>query len=129
VKGLVDEECRPGVLCVEYDGRFPPPISVSVAYDENRWWNGDDYYGASLQALADLCKPLGYKLVTCTVLGSNAFFVRENLAAAFDIRPVAELWQPLHLNIAGRRAITRRPLNSFVMRCTDKNWIRPSQAA
>jgi hypothetical protein len=101
LKGLLDEGCRPSVLCLEYNGRFPPPISVSVSYDENRWWNGDDYYGASLQALADLCEPLGYKLVTCTVLGSNAFFVREDLATAFDIRPVAELWQPLHLNIAG----------------------------
>ena len=99
LEGLLEEGCRPGVLCLEYNGRFPPPIHVAVKYVEDRGWDGDDYYGASLQSFADLCGRHGYRLVTCTVLGSNAFFIREDLADAFDFRPIGDLWQPLRLNI------------------------------
>jgi len=99
LEGLLDAGCRPGVLCLEYNGRFPPPISVGVKYAEDRGWSGDDYYGASLQLIADVCGRYGYKLLTCTVCGSNAFFVRADLAEEFEFRSVADLWQPLRLNI------------------------------
>jgi len=99
LESLLDAACRPGVLCLEYNAAFPPPIRVSVEFAEDRVWGFDDYYGASLQALADVCERNDYRLLTCSIVGSNAFFIREDLAGAFNLRPIEELWQPLRTGI------------------------------
>lgn len=99
LQAMLKARCRPSVICLEYNAAFPPPISVSVSHDEGRAWAADDYYGASLQAFADTCESNGYRLVTCSVVGSNAFFVREDHAHLFQLRPIKELWQPLRTSI------------------------------
>jgi hypothetical protein len=66
---------------VEYNGKFPPPMDVVPPYEANSAWNGSDYMGASLQALAKLAERRGYRLVATNITGSNAFFVRSDLAS------------------------------------------------
>ena len=86
---------RPRVLVVEYNGKFPPPMDVVPPYDTAHAWDGTDYAGASLQAIANLASRRGYRLVGTNITGVNAFFVREDLAAGhFAEGDAASLYNP-----------------------------------
>lgn len=91
---LLAEGIRPKVVCVEYQGKFPPPVSVTVDYSPNHVWDGTDYMGSSLQAFVDLFASHQYRLVTCNIPGINAFFVRADFAGLFPEIPISELYQP-----------------------------------
>jgi hypothetical protein len=72
---------KPRVVVIEYNAKFPPPLSIVQEYNPAHVWRGTDYMGASLEALTRLGKRLGYVLVGTNFPGSNAFFVRGDLAA------------------------------------------------
>lgn len=97
---LITSGLRPKVLCVEYNAKFPPPVAVTVRYDPNHVWDQTDYMGSSLQSFVDLLKPLGYRLLTCTVSGINAFFIRDDLAGLFPEYPVEQLYQPFRFYLS-----------------------------
>lgn len=71
----------PRVVVIEYNAKFVPPLEFCMDYDEAHQWQGDDCYGASLQFLQLRMAEKGYALVGCNLTGSNAFFVRSELAA------------------------------------------------
>ncbi len=73
-------ELRPKVICIEYNAKFPPGLSKRAVYDPGRRWQGTDYMGASLTALCEAASAKGYRLVATNIVGSNAFFVRDDLA-------------------------------------------------
>ena len=50
-----------------------------IKYDPKFIWKYDDYFGTSLQLLADNLKNFGYVLVGCNILGVNAFFIKKKL--------------------------------------------------
>ena len=54
--------------------------------EDPRRWQKDDYFGASLRALADLGGRRGYSLVGCTTSAVNAFFVRSDILHAQGVR-------------------------------------------
>ncbi len=91
---LLGSGARPRVVCVEYHGKFPPPLSVASAYADDHVWDGTDYMGASLQAFVDAFSAHGYRLVTCNIPGINAFFVEGALAQHFPDLSVEQLYQP-----------------------------------
>ena len=62
---------------MEYNAAYFPPI-VWIKKKTEPIWNGDINMGASLQALHDLNKLMGYTLVGCDFNGVNAFFVRDD---------------------------------------------------
>ena len=70
---------NPRVVCIEYNAAWAPPAAVTVPYDANGGWNGKNYFGASLSALAKLGAQKGYDLAGCCLAGVNAFFVRRDL--------------------------------------------------
>ena len=70
---------RPRVVVVEYNSCLPADLDWKVNYDPLRTWDGSNNFGASLKAFEKLGENLGYKLVGCDFIGSNAFFVREDL--------------------------------------------------
>jgi len=70
----------PRVVCIEYNGRFPPDCEWVMPYFSEHTWGGNDYFGASLKALENLGRKKGYQLVGTNLTGVNAFFVREDLA-------------------------------------------------
>lgn len=72
----------PKVICIEYNARFPGSLSRAQVYDPNRNWGGTDYFGASLKAIAEVADRKNYRLVATNITGSNAFFVRKDLAGA-----------------------------------------------
>lgn len=71
---------QPRVVVIEYNAKFPPPISYCMAYDQHHVWSRDDHFGASLAFLETQFAEKGYCLVGCNITGSNAFFVRRKLA-------------------------------------------------
>ena len=87
------EVCNPRLLCVEYNAKFPPPINLGIRYAPAHRWRNDDYQGYSLMALVSGLADR-YTLLTCTLSGVNAFFVRNDLAHQFKIYPVEDVYQP-----------------------------------
>jgi len=90
----------PKLICVEYNGKFPPPTRMAMSYAEQHRWAEDDYYGASLQAWVDLFAGK-YTLVSCNLSGVNAFFVRNDLLGPFTIYSTARLYQPCRYWLVG----------------------------
>jgi hypothetical protein len=86
VQQLLVAGCRPKVLTVEYNAKFPPPVQFWV--ETPGLWDRSDYFGCSLQAWWDLLVPAGYRLVACNVTGTNAFFVRIEYADRFSDVPI-----------------------------------------
>jgi hypothetical protein len=69
----------PRAVVIEYNATLRPPLSLVVPYDANASWAGDNYFGASLEALVRLGRRKGYRIVACSFSGVNAFFVRDDL--------------------------------------------------
>lgn len=86
------EQWRPSILIVEYNGVFGGNRAVTVPYDANFYRTAKHrsnlYYGASLPAFVHLAEQRGYSLVGVNSVGSNAFFVRNDLVNDV-VRPVA----------------------------------------
>ena len=88
---------RPRVIVIEYNGKFPPDLDWKQAYNSKHIWDGSDWHGASLKAYELLGRELGYQLVGTNLTGSNAFFVRQDLAGDKFITPATaeNLYNPL----------------------------------
>ena len=85
----------PRVVVIEYNSKVPPTESLSIAYNPNYVWPGDDYMGASLLAMCKCGEAKGYTLIGCESSGTNAFFVRNDLIEGnFEKRSIAELYRP-----------------------------------
>ena len=95
----IQEMVHPKILIVEYNGKFPPPLSLSIEYNPEHTWQRDDFHGASLQKFVDVLDR--YMLVACNVVGVNAFFVRKDVASGFTEYPVELVYQPPRLGITG----------------------------
>lgn len=99
---------RARVVCVEYNPKFPPPMKVALAYDKRHRWADDDYQGASLGAWLEPMASRGYRLVCCTLAGTNAFFVQQEFAGLFGDYPPEVLWRPARFDLcllpSGHRA-------------------------
>jgi len=88
----------PKVICIEYNAKFPPPMKLTMRYDAAHAWGENDRHGASIAAFAEIVEGR-YSLLTCSLSGANAFFVRDDVATAFQIYPIEDLYQPLRLDL------------------------------
>jgi hypothetical protein len=77
------ERYTPRVVVCEYNGAIDPGLAVTQPYDATGGWDGTEFFGASLGAIVGLGAAKGYRLVHTDLTGTNAFFVREDLAEAF----------------------------------------------
>lgn len=78
---------NPRVVAIEYNATLHPPLSLVVPYDPKRGWDGTNYFGASLAALVQLGRSKGYRVVGCNFSGTNAFFVRDDVAGNLFLDP------------------------------------------
>lgn len=78
---------QPRLVIVEYNATLPPFVRKTIKHDPQRFWNGTNYFGASLGALTALGEHKGYRLVGCTLVGTNAFFVRDDLVGEHFCSP------------------------------------------
>jgi len=87
---------HPRVVVIEYNSTIPPTERKTIAYDPNYMWDGStNYFGASLLALTHLGEEKGYTLVGCDSSGTNAFFVKRELARGrFVVNHVRTLYRP-----------------------------------
>lgn len=76
LKSLLANGYRPRIVCIEYNAALGPDVSMVQPYDPDNVWNGTEYFGASLLALARLGAAYDYRLEYCESTGVNAFFVR-----------------------------------------------------
>lgn len=93
---------KPRLVCIEYNGKFPPDYSWKQAYNSKHFWTHSDWHGASLKALEMLGKEKGYVLVGTNLIGINAFFVREDLYSSdkfLGMNSAEELYNPLRVNL------------------------------
>jgi hypothetical protein len=82
---------RPRVVVCEFNGALDPAVSLTQPYNPSSGWDKTEYYGASLRALTDLGAHKGYTLVHTDLTGTNAFFVVDEHAGAFeDCMPVPD---------------------------------------
>ena len=72
---------KPRLVCIEYNGKFPPDLDWKQAYDAKHIWDKTDWQGASLKAMELLGREKGYVLVGTNLTGANAFFVRKDLVS------------------------------------------------
>jgi len=94
---------KPRVIVIEYNAKFPPPISISVSKSMTKW-TGDDYYGASLAYIVD--KLDEYLLVGTSITGSNAFFVHKEYKHFFkDVGNIFELYSPTRFYLSRCKSI------------------------
>jgi hypothetical protein len=71
---------RPKIIVIEYNAKFPGNLVKQSVYNPERGWQGTDYMGASLKAIARAAALKGYRLVGTNITGVNAFLVRDDLA-------------------------------------------------
>ncbi len=100
------ERIRPRVACIEYNAGIGPSLSWTVPYDPRfeRFAKHPSgfFHGASLKALEKLGQRKGYRLVGCDSTGTNAFFLRGDIAApAIPTLTAGEAFRP-HGNWLGR---------------------------
>jgi hypothetical protein len=102
---MVLKYLRPRVIVIEYNAKFPPPISISVSKSMAKW-NSDDYYGASLSYIAT--KLQDYLLVGTSITGSNAFFVHQDYRPCFmEIGDINTLYSPLRFYLSRCKKIPK----------------------
>jgi FkbM family methyltransferase len=89
---------RPKVVVVEYNAKFPWPLVVTLPYNPDHIWLGDDAFGASLAAWAEAIGG-DFQLVCCGLSGVNAFYVRADLAGSFVLSDPATLYQPARYHL------------------------------
>ena len=90
---------NPRVICVEYNAKFPPSLCETINYDPAHRWQGDDYQGSSLAAIHLVMKSHGYTLVSCSIAGTNAFFVRNEDIGPINILPLEKLYMPARYHL------------------------------
>jgi len=78
---------KPRVVVIEYNSVFRPDTHFVVKYNPTRVWDKTSYFGASLLALEQLGIEKDYCLVGCVFTGSNAFFVRKDIAGELFASP------------------------------------------
>jgi hypothetical protein len=71
----------PAIVVIEYNASWAPPLNLAQPNDPAIYWQGTNYFGSSLEAQTRMGAQKGYQLVGCNFSGSNAFFVRKDLAA------------------------------------------------
>lgn len=69
---------RPSIILCEINTRFERHESFAAEYDEERQWDGTDYFGMSLEAAIRLGKRFGYSPVHLHC-NYNLFLVRNDL--------------------------------------------------
>jgi hypothetical protein len=99
---------RPKVVIIEYNAGFPPPKKAVVAFHPLNYWDGSDYFGASIQSLYELGKKKGYELVYATSQGHNLIFVDGKYFPRFGItdNSPAKLYR---MSQGGRPGLGRAP--------------------
>jgi len=84
----------PRVLIVEYNARLGPDRALTIPKDCALDDIPGPLRGASLAAIEKLARRKGYRLVVCDPTGTNAFFLRDDVAPDLAAMSVADAYRP-----------------------------------
>jgi hypothetical protein len=70
---------RPKVITMEINEKIPPGIFFTVDFEQDHYWQGDHFYGCSIDAACSVVKKFDYVLLKVDY--NNAIFVRSDVAA------------------------------------------------
>lgn len=76
---------RPRVVVIEFNGWFNWNEDRVIKY-ANVWWNASEYSGASIKAMYNLGRRLGYSLVYQESEGVNLFFIRDDVLESTGLK-------------------------------------------
>lgn len=79
VWSAIEERYAPRVVVIEYNATHLPHEDKVVYYDPNIFWDGTNYFGASILSFYKLARKKGYSLVYAEKRGVNLFFVRDDV--------------------------------------------------
>ena len=90
-------ECiSPVIVICEYNNLFGPDLKVTVPYksdfERSDAHYSNLYYGASISALQLLAKNKGYILVGSNSVGTNIFFVRNDMSEFINSKTVSDTY-------------------------------------
>ena len=88
---------------MEYNAKFGPVINYRMPYDEGYVWQKTDQFGSSLKNLEITLDKRGYSCVGCNVVGTNAFFVRNDLLQNKFLEPFSseKHFEPARYELVG----------------------------
>jgi hypothetical protein len=78
----IDSKYSPKIVIMEYNATHSPSEDKIAVYSPDACWDGTNYFGASILALARLGNVKGYTLVYADNNGVNLFFVRKDILKA-----------------------------------------------
>ena len=100
VKRLLDS-FQPKIISMEINEKIPPPIYFTVTYDEKHFWEGDHFFGCSLQAAyQELCK-FNYELHT--LLYNNAIFISKEVSSIQSNLSVEKIYKKGYVDKPDRK--------------------------
>lgn len=101
---------KPRVVVIEFNRCFNYDEDKVMAYDANYRWDSSEYCGASICALYNLGRSLGYSLVYQESSGANLFFIRDDALEQAEItfknsNDVAKLYNAIPMKLDPRRRL------------------------
>lgn len=80
-KAILD---RPKIVIIKYNPTHSPFQQKVVVYDSHAYWDGSDYFGASIKSIYKVGRQKGYSLVYAENEGYSLFFVLDELASLIN---------------------------------------------
>lgn len=77
---------KPRVVIIEFNAIFNSNEDKVIKYEANAIWDGRHYFGASILALFNLARKLGYSLVYEESAAVNLFFIRDDILTSSMIK-------------------------------------------
>lgn len=77
---------KPRVVIIEFNSLFNSNEDKVIKYDPYAVWDASEYFGASILALYNLGRKLGYSLVYQESNATNLFFIRDDVIESSKIK-------------------------------------------
>jgi hypothetical protein len=101
---VLKSDYRPRIISMEINEKIPSGIFFAVDYDSAHSWQGDHFYGCSIDAASLTVKPYGYKLVSLEF--NNAVFILDE----HNVTDFLDLTAENAYNTGYRNAVNRKIL-------------------
>jgi hypothetical protein len=95
---------KPSVVTMEINEKVPAGVFFTVEYDAEHFWQGDHFYGCSVDAASEIVKPYGY--ILWKVQYNNAFFVDSSVCTpGMTDLPAGMAWKSGYRDAPNRREL------------------------
>ena len=80
----IKKKYKPRVVVIEYNATHLPTEDKIIKYNPFNFWDGTNYFGASIKSLYNLGRKKGYSLIYAENMGVNLFFLRDGILEKGD---------------------------------------------